>query len=170
MENTNFCAMYREDRNESEYSRVLKYAHSLFSYIQLPEVSDRVAHANQKGTSSAAIQACFLEHVLKLGFHSEKQGLFATHLLRPDYYLQLSPNRGILLEVEKGKTLTNNMDILDLWKCHICDHAQYLFLAVPIYAQNAGSRNVFDNVVKRMQPFFSKENYVGVYGVFIFGY
>jgi hypothetical protein len=62
------------------------------------------------------------------------------------------------------------MDILDLWKCHICNHAQYLFLMVPIYAQNAGSRNVFDNVVKRMQPFFVKEHYVGVFGIFIFGY
>jgi hypothetical protein len=139
MANTNFRAMYREDRNESEYSRALEYAHSLLSHIQLPEVSDRIARANQKGTSSAEIQACFLEHMLKLGFHSEKQGLFSTHLLRPDFYLQLEPNRGILLEVEKGKTLTNNMDILDLWKCHICNHAQYLFLMVPIYAQNAGS-------------------------------
>ena len=22
--------------------------------------------------------------------------------------------------VDAGKTLTNNMDLLDLWKCHIC--------------------------------------------------
>jgi len=170
MANANFRQMHREDRNESEYDRVSEYAHSLLSYIQLPEVSNRISRANQKGTSSSEIQACFLEHALKLGFQSEKQGLFSNNALRPDYYLQLAPNRGIILEVEKGKTLTNNMDILDLWKCHICSYAQYLFLIVPIHAQNAGSRNVFDNVVKRMGPFFSKGNYVGVYGLFIFGY
>ena len=38
---------------------------------------------------------------------------------------------GILLEVERGKTTINNMDFLDFWKCHLCEHAHYLFLLVP---------------------------------------
>ena len=38
---------------------------------------------------------------------------------------------GIILEVERGKTTINNMDLLDFWKCHICAHADYLFLMVP---------------------------------------
>lgn len=38
---------------------------------------------------------------------------------------------GIILEVERGKTLMNNMDLLDMWKCHICEHARYLFSIVP---------------------------------------
>lgn len=62
------------------------------------------------------------------------------------------------------------MDILDLWKCHLCPEAQYLFLIVPIHAQNAGSKNVFTNVVRRMEPFFLKKHYVDVYGLFVFGY
>jgi hypothetical protein len=24
------------------------------------------------------------------------------------------------------------MDLLDFWKCHVCQHAQYLFLLVPV--------------------------------------
>ena len=50
--------------------------------------------------------------------------------LRPDYYRPLETS-GILLEVERGKTTTNNMDLLDFWKCHLCRHADYLFLMVP---------------------------------------
>jgi hypothetical protein len=170
MASPNFCVFCREDCDKDEYVKVSEYADSLISHLRSPEVSDRILRANLKGTSSADIQACLLDHLHELGFHSEREGLFQSHLLRPDYYLELTPNRGILLEVEKGKTLTNNMDILDLWKCHICNHAQYLFLVVPIYAQNAGSRNVFSNVAKRMEPFFRRENYVNVYGMFIFGY
>ena len=99
-------------------------------------------------TTSAEIQVCILEHAITLGFQSERQGLFLKHALRPDYHLTLASGRGVLLEVEKGKTLTNNMDLLDLWKCHICSAAQYLFLMVPYRSQNAGPRNVFENVVK----------------------
>ena len=35
------------------------------------------------------------------------------------------------MEVERGKTVLNNMDLLDVWKCHICESANYLFLIVP---------------------------------------
>ena len=36
------------------------------------------------------------------------------------------------MEVERGKTTTNNMDLLDIYKCHICEEANHLFLFVPI--------------------------------------
>jgi hypothetical protein len=38
------------------------------------------------------------------------------------------PKREIL---RAGKALANNMDLLDLWKCHICREAHHLFLVVP---------------------------------------
>ena len=38
---------------------------------------------------------------------------------------------GIILEVERGKTTINNMDLLDFWKCHICSYAHGLYLLVP---------------------------------------
>ena len=47
------------------------------------------------------------------------------------YYLDLDET-GIILEVERGKTTINNMDLLDFWKCHICVHAHYLILVVPV--------------------------------------
>jgi hypothetical protein len=49
---------------------------------------------------------------------------------------------GIILEVERGKTTINNMDLLEFWKCHICAHADFLFLMVPLDLatdQRAGS-------------------------------
>ena len=44
----------------------------------------------------------------------EKKGLFKNYnsQLRPDYYKKLKKS-GIILEVERGKTLKNNMDLLD---------------------------------------------------------
>ena len=33
------------------------------------------------------------------------------------------------MEVERGKTTTNNMDLLDIYKCHICEEANHLFLS-----------------------------------------
>jgi hypothetical protein len=169
----NFRTLSRDTRRESEFRSVSKIALSLLEYLRSKEIAEKIAKANRKGVSSSDIQACIASRCEELGFQSEKQGLFSEYAigaLRPDYYLKLSPGRGIVLEVEKGKTLTNNMDILDLWKCHICASAQYLFLLVPIAAQNAGQRNVFDIVVRRMEPFFCGGNYVSVEGLFIFGY
>jgi hypothetical protein len=170
--NANFREYYREDRNPIEYDRVREIAHSLLSYLTTSEVIEKIARVNVKNVHSREVQQCILDHATGLGFHDEKEGLFAGYefLLRPDYYLSLSPGRGILLEIEKGRTLENNNDLLDLWKCHICTDAQYLFLIVPMQPVNTGERNVFSKVVKRMQPFFLRENYVGVYGLFIYGY
>jgi len=92
--------------------------------------------------------------------------------LRPDYYYKLGINKGILIEVERGKTLTNNMDLLDIWKCHICKEANFLFLIVPQIRQtNKGGETVtFNNVVKRLESFFEKDSYINVDAVFLFGY
>ena len=79
------------------------------------------------------MQEAVLEAATPLGFVSEAKGLFGelpTSALRPDYYLPIGES-GILLEVERGKTTINNMDLLDFWKCHLCEHANYLFLMVP---------------------------------------
>ena len=79
-----------------------------------------------------------------LGFVSESKGLFAT--TRQALFVLTTSDRsttGILLEVERGKTTINNMDLLDFWKCHLCEHANYLFLMVPTeLRQNASMRPV----------------------------
>ena len=75
------------------------------------------------------------------------------------------------MEVERGKTIANNMDLLDLWKCHICSNANFLFLVIPNIRQTATGRNIiFETVERRMTTFFKSENYTNVDGVFIIGY
>ena len=71
--------------------------------------------------------------------------------LRPDYYCALGET-GILIEVERGKT---NMDILDFWKCHICDRAEYLFLIVPQARPSANGTVLrhFQQVKRRLGVF-----------------
>lgn len=110
----------------------------------------------------------------ELGFESQKKDLFADYpvRLRPDWYRPVSDGRGgILFEVERGKTLTNNMDLLDLWKCHICREADHLFLVVPNQVQRGyGIENVYSRVVERMRTFTTEENRVNVDSIAVFGY
>ena len=175
MNTDSFHVFSRHDKDEAEFQRVLQVAQSLRTYIDSVEVKKKIAVANVHGKPSQEIQACIIDHAKVLGFQSEKKKLFSkykTAALRPDYYLQLSAGRGIILEVERGKILANNMDLLDLWKCHICTEAQYLFLMVPMLrpAKNGKILKAFPKVVARMDSFFHKGNYTNVYGLFIFGF
>ncbi len=163
-----------------EQQHVVEIAEKLLMYLNLNEVQQAIENANQPGASSAKVQSTFNEFATKkLGFRSEARGLFNNYLtagLRPDYYLSLGEtlNTGILLEVERGKTTMNNMDILDFWKCHICEHAHYLFLLVPQelrQKESATVRREFETVNRRLRPFFDlEENYTNVRGLFLFGY
>ena len=115
------------------------------------------------------MQDAFVGHARALGFIRESKGLFAsyeTSALRPDYYRPLD-DTGILLEVERGKTTINNMDLLDFWKCHLCEHANYLFLMVPLELRQNPSmppRREYATVVKRLSSFFVPRNYTNVRG------
>ena len=104
-----------------------------------------------------------------MGFKKGTSELFAEFGKKyiPDFNLSLSGGRGVIFEVEKSRTIENNNDILDLWKCHICASAQYLLLMVPL---SYNSRIVYANVLKRMEPFFREGNYINVSGVFVMGY
>ena len=65
------------------------------------------------------------------------------------------------------------MDLLDFWKCHLCEYANYLFLMVPQeLRQNAtmSPRREYNAVVKRMASFFVPRNYTNVRGLCVFGY
>jgi hypothetical protein len=137
-------------------------------------ISRKISETHQVNATSHKIQDIFIDKCLELGFSSEKKGLFdnyKTSQLRPDYYKPIN-NTGIIMEVERGKTITNNMDLLDVWKCHICKEADYLLLIVPIIRQtNSGSSTkTFDPVINRIDSFFMEENYINVKGCFIIGY
>lgn len=139
------------------------------------DVKKSILKAHIFHASSHSIQATILPNLLDLGFQSEKKGLFLDYKvsgIRPDYYLDLEGG-GILFEVERGKTLANNMDLLDVWKTHICKEARHLFLLVPkIRVTEKGvQQKIFATVVNRIETFFLPNgNPIDVDSVHIFGY
>jgi hypothetical protein len=160
--------------NSQEWLEVSILADRLCDHLNTPEASARIAEANQPGRSSAAVQATFGDFAREIGFENEKVGLFANEELglRPDYFRRVGGS-GVLLEVERGKTTINNMDLLDFWKCHVCADAQYLFLVVPVaLRQNLAMapRNEFVTVARRLARFFMPRTYTNVRGLCLFGY
>ena len=164
-----------EHKLTAEYLEVDKIGGLLHEYLCKPDVYQKIQEANSPGKSSHEVQNVFLDYAEELGFHSEKKGLFENHPttgLRPDYFLRMQ-NSGILLEVERGKTIMNNMELLDLWKCHICSEANYLFLMVPkqlAHNKNSKPYDTFKKVVDRMTPFFKEIGYTNVLALFVYGY
>jgi len=161
-------------RDSSDWVEVSRIARSLLGHLRAPETLVKIRGANEPGRSSADVQATFLAFARQLGFESEKKGLFAAAdlRLRPDYYLPLGQT-GVLLEVERGKTTINNMDLLDFWKCHLCPEANYLFLMVPQELRQNMSmspRKEFAAVDRRLSEFFRPANYTTVRGLCLFGY
>lgn len=161
----------------AEVAEVTSIAVALLEHMNTSEVQMRIARANAPGQSSAGIQEVLLPYLTGLGFKDESKGLFASYhtpAVRPDFFKSIEKT-GILLEVERGKTTINNMDFLDFWKCHLCEHANYLFLIVPReLRQNEASEGrltrPYNAVVKRLHSFFLPRNYTNVRGLFIFGY
>ena len=162
-------------RETTEYSAVKIVAEKLHAHLNEPDVLSEIEKVNLPRASSSLVQNTFLTQAIELGFRDESKGLFSNYVnkgLRPDYYMEIQGS-GIILEVERGKTTINNMDFLDFWKCHICKHANYLFLLVPMtLVQNhkMKPRNEFLTVVNHLSPFFEPENYTNVRGLSIYGY
>jgi hypothetical protein len=158
-----------------QMSLVTGVSDSLLQHLNTRAAIELIAAANVPGNSSAIVQSVFLDFATELGFASEAKGLFdgyENRLLRPDYYMPIGDS-GIILEVERGKTTTNNMDLLDLWKCHVCEVAHHLFLMVPQELRhNPGMspKKEFNAVRKRLGSFFVERNYTNVRSLHIFGY
>jgi len=165
----------REDyRDTAEFAAVRVVAARLLDHLNGVEIQALIAQANRPQAPSRGIQAAFEPFAAQLGFGNESRGLFASYesAVRPDYYLPLGET-GILLEVERGKTVRNNMDYLDFWKCHVCEKAHYLFLLMPKALQhNPEMRpaNEYAAVCRRLRTFFVPRNYTNVRGLFVFGY
>lgn len=161
------------DLNET-YAKVNKVAKELRTFLCKSDIQKELRECHKIGASSTEIQEILRQKATELGFESEKKGLFKEYLtssLRPDYYLPID-DTGIILEVERGKILANNMDLLDLWKCHICKCARYLFLIVPQERTDKKGKRTkqFLPVSNRLKTFFEPDNYVNVDAVFLFGY
>lgn len=154
----------------SEISDVIEIADKVAKYIDTKEVAELIFNNNKKNADSKTIQDIFILFMKNLGFESEKNNLFKNYKLRPDYYKRLGDNEGIILEVERGKTITNNMDIYDVWKCHICKEANHLFLFVPQSISHY--RNVYESSLNRLRSFFepSEGNFINIKSLTLFGY
>ena len=143
--------------------------------LKSQKVKDSIAEVHKFGASSHTVQKSILDQVEPLGFVSEKKGLFADYKvsgIRPDYFKSLAGG-GILFEVERGKTIANNMDLLDVWKTHLCSEAKHLFLMVPNIrvTEKGGAQKIFNTVENRIETFFLDENKpIDVNSVHIFGY
>ena len=172
----NFHVLSRIDLNStSDFREVSKLANSVLEILNKKSVKDAISKAHVFGASSHTIQKAILPEVLELGFSSEKKQLFSEYKvggLRPDYYKPLSKG-GILFEVERGKTIANNMDLLDVWKTHICKEANHLFLLVPNIrvSKNLNEAKIFPSVKNRLETFFNENiSSIDVDSVHLFGY
>jgi hypothetical protein len=172
----NFHVISRVDLNStSDFREVSKLANSVLEILNNKSVKDAIAKAHVFGASSHTIQKAILPQMLELGFTSEKKQLFSEYKvggLRPDYYKPLATG-GILFDVERGKTIANNMDLLDIWKTHICKEANHLFLLVPNIrvSKNLNEAKIFPSVKNRIETFFSENiSAIDVDSVHLFGY
>ena len=161
-------------RDESQKVSII--AEHLKDFMATDQFSSQVELVHKPNGNSQQIQSLLEVELRRLEFAPEKKGLFknyAVRSLRPDFYKKVGKS-GILVEIERGKTIANNMDILDLWKCHLCPEANFLFMVVPCERKsNKGViTRTFDRVGKRMETFFDpmKRNYVNVEAVHLFGY
>ena len=161
--------------DSANLATVRKLVSQVSSIFSIPEIAEGISEAHVFGASSAKVQSVILKKMTDLGFQSERKGLFKDMTvagIRPDYYKPLVGG-GILFEVERGKTIANNMDLLDVWKTHICPEARHLFLMVPRIRVTGNHREqkIFQSVEKRIGTFFDKQAHdIDVETVHLFGY
>jgi hypothetical protein len=161
--------------NSQNLTETLTASQQVLDILKTKEVKDAIAEVHKFGASSHTVQKSILDQMESLGFVSEKKGLFASYKvsgIRPDYFKSLIGG-GILFEVERGKTIANNMDLLDVWKTHLCSEAKHLFLMVPNIrvTEKGGYQKIFNTVANRIETFFLKESKpINVDSVHIFGY
>lgn len=140
--------------------------------------SDEIDRVHVHRAQSSAVQSIVAGLLReRLGFRDEvrltPQSGFVTHA-RPDFTYSLGTGRGIIAEVERGGTTTNNHDLKDLWKTHIAADAQHLFLVVPNANWNeAGTarEHPYARVLTRLGSFFGDpRREVDVLSLHVFGY
>lgn len=144
---------------------------------RLAEFEDEIDLAHVHNASSAAIQAIVSRVLTEIGFREEvvltpQDGLVSQ--ARPDFVYSLGPDRGVLAEVERGGTLTNNHDLKDMWKAHVAPDAQHLILVVPSAnwrSDGLTREKPFVRVCQRMFSFFGDERReVDVLSCHVIGY
>lgn len=159
-----------------ELGRVDELAVSLKEHLD--SSAEAIAGVHVHKAQSRVVQTIVAELLReRLGFDEEvlltPDTGFVTRS-RPDFFFRLSQGRGILAEVERGGTTTNNHDLKDLWKAHIAPDAHHLFLMVPHanWARDGRARErPFIRVSRRLAAFFGdRRREVDVLSLHVFGY
>lgn len=142
------------------------------------DTAPEIALLHVHGAPSSAVQGHFSKLLRdQIGFQEEivltpQDGLITR--ARPDFFYTLGENRGILAEVERGGTTTNNHDLKDLWKTHVAMDAQHLFLLVPNNnwkSDGTPRERPFRLVARRLGAFFGDpRREIDVLSVHVFGY
>ena len=154
-------------KNKSEY--VEKVALELRAHLDNVETKTQINEVHKLHAKSQSIQKIFEPFLVEKGFVSEKKGLFESYRLRPDLF---NSELGIIVEVERGRIKSNNMHLLDIWKCHLATQANHLFLIIPIerHRTNDKPEKIFDYVSEVISSFFVEGNYINIDSCYIFGY
>lgn len=126
---------------------------------------------------SGKVQAIVGELLREVGFREEvvhtPQAGFTTRS-RVDFAYRLGAARGVIAEIERGGTTTNNHDLKDIWKVHIASDAHHLFLVVPManWREDGSARErPYPRVVSRVSAFFGDpRREVDVVSAHVFGY
>lgn len=164
------------DAESTEVAQVDALAMRLQEHLRRSSAAIDTVHVH--GASSSRVQEIVSSLLCdELGFR-EEQVLTAeiglSNRPRPDFIHRLAPGRGVLAEVERGGTITNNHDLKDFWKTHIAPDAHHLFLVVPMtnWTEAGGSRGrVFMDTSRRLGAFFGDpRREVDVLSTHIFGY
>lgn len=160
----------------AEVARVDSIADGLAAHLTAQSARIDLVHVHR--AQSSAVQSIVADLLREqLGFRDEvvltPQDGIVTHA-RPDFVYSLGAGRGIIAEVERGGTTTNNHDLKDLWKTHIATDAQHLFLVVPNANWNEAGvarERPYARVLTRLGSFFGDpRREIDVVSLHVFGY
>lgn len=175
---TGYARYVRSDVDElsAEQHEVDAIAQRLVAHLD--SRADEIDLAHVHGASSLAIQSIVAQLLREqLDFGEEVVIRIADGLVtrpRPDFFYRLDAGAGILAEVERGGTTTNNHDLKDIWKAHISPETQHIFLVVPNAnwaASGLARERPFHRVATRIEAFFGDpRREIDIRSAHIFGY
>ena len=155
-------------KENPEWEKVRAVGKGILKYISENQAS--FDDLNQPEKASHGIEK-ELEGLLSgFGFEHEPKKGYADIALRPDY---INQKLRTIVEIERGKTIQNNMDMLDFWKTHIHPVCRFLVLIVPKTLRHSLGGNPefpFEKVKKRLGKMFDQNTGTNVWGLVLIGY
>jgi hypothetical protein len=161
--------------HQDEMSAVSALAEQLLIY--LASIESEIDAAHRPDAKSKKIQDLVGSWLREQQFEEEYLHAFLETekaRSRPDFFRDLGQGRGILAEIERGGAVNNNHDLKDVWKCHLSEKSQHLFLLVPNrnFKRDGSRREApFLRSKARLSTFFqSSRTHVDMLSLSLFGY